>query len=81
VVTLRKAAEQALVAMKSANHVNYSWACVEAVAVLEAALAEPEQENQALLDWKDEGEAIMAQAGIGFRLGGWWADRPWRKHD
>lgn len=42
--SLREAATMALVAMKSANHVNYSWACVEAVAVLEAALAEQEQE-------------------------------------
>lgn len=39
-VTLRRAAEQALAAIKSANQINYSWACVEAVAVLEAALAE-----------------------------------------
>lgn len=36
------------------------------------------QENTALLEWKQQGEAIMAQAGVGFRLGAWWADRPWR---
>jgi hypothetical protein len=52
---LREAAQQALVAMKSANHVNYSWACVEAVAVLEAALAE--DALQRLTDVQQEMEA------------------------
>jgi len=52
---LRQAAQQALVAMKSANHVNYSWACVEAVAVLEAALAE--DALQRLTDVQQEMEA------------------------
>ena len=51
----------------------------KAIIALRRALAEPEQENQALLEWKEKGEVIMAQAGIGFRLGEWWADRPWRK--
>ena len=40
--------------------------------------AEPVQENKTLIEWKERGEAIMAQAGVGFRLGAWWADRPWR---
>ena len=41
--------------------------------------AEPVQENKTLIEWKEQGEAIMAQAGVGFRLGAWWADRPWRQ--
>ena len=41
--------------------------------------AEPVQENKTLIEWKERGEAIMAQAGVGFRLGAWWADRPWRQ--
>jgi hypothetical protein len=40
---------------------------------------EQEQENPALIEWKEQGEEIMAQAGIGFHLGAWWADRPWRQ--
>ena len=39
----------------------------------------PVQENQGLIEWKEQGEAIMAQAGVGFWLGAWWADRPWRQ--
>jgi len=56
-VTLRKAAQQALVAMKSANHVNYSWACVEAVAVLEAALAKADEDRA----WVEERKANWAE--------------------
>ena len=41
--------------------------------------AEPVQENKTLIEWKERGEKIMAQAGVGFRLGAWWADRPWRQ--
>ena len=41
--------------------------------------AEPVQENKTLIEWKEQGEKIMAQAGVGFRLGAWWADRPWRQ--
>lgn len=31
--------------------------------------------------WRDEGEAIfqnMRRVSVAFRLGAWWADRPWR---
>jgi hypothetical protein len=56
---LRQAAQQALVAMKSANHVNYSWACVEAVAVLEAALAE--DALQRLTDVQQEMEDSLSE--------------------
>jgi len=56
---LREAAQQALVAMKSANHVNYSWACVEAVAVLEAALAE--EALQRLTSVSQEIETALAE--------------------
>ena len=30
--------------------------------------------------WKNRGEAIFTSpgVGVGFRLGEWWADRPWR---
>jgi apolipoprotein N-acyltransferase len=55
----------------------------ESLAALRAALeqqqAEPVQENKTLIEWKEQGEAIMEQAGVGFWLGAWWADRPWRK--
>ena len=57
--TLRQAAQQALAAIKSANQVNYSWACVEAVAVLEAALAE--EALQRLTDVQQDIEAALAE--------------------
>ena len=38
-----------------------------------------DKENKTLIEWKEQGEAIMEQAGVGFWLGAWWADRPWRK--
>lgn len=33
--------------------------------------------------WQAEGEAHMGAMGFGamFDLGGWWADRPWRKRE
>jgi hypothetical protein len=49
------------------------------IEALNTALAQPVQENPALIEWKAKGEEIMAQAGIGFHLGAWWADRPWRQ--
>ena len=52
------------------------------IAALKAALEQQpvqEQENPAMIEWKEKGEEIMAQAGIGFHLGAWWADRPWRQ--
>jgi hypothetical protein len=67
VVTLRKAAQQALVAMKSVNHINYSWACVEAVAVLEAALAE--DALQRLSDIHQEMEAQQEPVAIALHTG------------
>jgi len=85
---LREAAEAALEAMEINQYTVAELAphkvvmkFNDAMTTLRAALAEPDQEDQALLEWHEEGEAIMAQAGIGFRLGGWWADRPWRKHE
>jgi len=53
----------------------------KAVTILREALEQPvqEQENPTLIEWKEQGEEIMAQAGIGFHLGAWWADRPWRQ--
>ena len=40
-----------------------------------------EEELEALLKWKEEGDQISTKAGLFtlFHLGGWWADRPWRK--
>ena len=37
-------------------------------------------DDKHLIKWAKEGESIMRRAGIGFRLGTWWADRPWRTH-
>jgi hypothetical protein len=53
----------------------------KAISALHTALeqAEPVQENKTLIEWKEQGEAIMEQAGVGFWLGAWWADRPWRQ--
>ena len=57
----------------------------QAITALRESLAQSEQEEQqqqenpALIEWKEKGEEIMAQAGIGFHLGAWWADRPWRQ--
>jgi len=76
--TLRQAAQQILEAWEKPLGMKDMCVAMDAIRV---ALAEPDQEDQALLEWHEEGEAIMAQAGIGFRLGEWWADRPWRKHD
>ena len=39
---LRKVMQQALEAMQSVNHANHSWACVEAITALSAALAQPD---------------------------------------
>ena len=64
--------------IRKAEEDGLCWACGHKA---EVALAEPDQEDQALLEWHEEGEAILAQAGIGFRLGKWWANRPWRKHE
>jgi len=55
-----------------------------AITAIKEALAQSEQEEQqqenpTLIEWKEKGEEIMAQAGIGFHLGAWWADRPWRQ--
>ena len=56
-----------------------------AITAIKEALAQSEQEEQqqqenpSLIEWKEKGEEIMAQAGIGFHLGAWWADRPWRQ--
>jgi hypothetical protein len=36
------------------------------------------QYEQKLKAWAKEGESIMLEAGIGFRFGQLWADRPWR---
>lgn len=35
-----------------------------------------------ILLWIQEGEALMEKQGFGvaFKVGVWWADRPWRKH-
>lgn len=76
---LRQAAQAALTAIEQGESFDHLDQVI--APGLRAALAEPEQLNQALLEWKEKGEAIMAQAGIGFRLGEWWADRPWRKHE
>ena len=38
-------------------------------------------EQQRLADWQAEGERLLDGRGMGamFRLGRWWADRPWRR--
>ena len=83
--TLRQAAQQALEALeairRSVQSDHQAEIAEDAITALRTALeqqAEPVQENKTLIEWKERGEAIMAQAGVGFRLGAWWADRPWR---
>jgi hypothetical protein len=41
-----------------------------------AAIASRDAE---LVAWQKKGDCLMADAGSMFRLGEWWADRPWRK--
>ena len=84
--TLRQAAQRALEALGNSwtepGNKQYELE-KEAITALRTALeqqqAEPVQENKTLIEWKERGEAIMAQAGVGFRLGAWWAARPWRQ--
>ena len=85
--TLRQAAQQALEALeaitRSVQSDHQAEIAEDAITALRTALeqqqAEPVQENKTLIEWKEQGEAIMEQAGVGFRLGAWWADRPWRQ--
>jgi hypothetical protein len=35
--------------------------------------------NRKIVDWTLEGESIMKDAGPMFKLGVWWANRPWGK--
>lgn len=77
---LKQAAQQALEFLEGGSFVYPT----QLATALREALAQPEQpeqeqENPALIEWKEKGEEIMAQAGIGFHLGAWWADRPWRQ--
>ena len=84
---LRQAAQQALEALeaitRSVQSDHQAEIAEDAITALRTALeqqqAEPVQENKTLIEWKEQGEAIMEQAGVGFRLGAWWADRPWRQ--
>jgi len=34
---------------------------------------------QQIEEWVEDGETLLNRTGIGFKFGGWWADRPWRK--
>lgn len=45
---------------------------------LQARISELEAEIKRITDWKDEGANILENAGVGFKLGVWWADRPWK---
>lgn len=43
---------------------------------------ELEQEAILIENWKKRGEEIIETPGkvsLAFKLGGWWADRPWRR--
>ena len=54
--------------------------CPEVIDALRAQLEQPElPEDAAMVAWVEKGEKIFAQAGIGFMLGCWWTDRPWRE--
>lgn len=50
------------------------------ISKLRAALAEQQEHEDALVAWQQEGERIFdsASTGFSFKLGVWWADRPWR---
>jgi len=45
---------------------------------LSAQVEALEADRAALLEWQARGELLLANPGIGFRIGAWWADRPWR---
>ena len=79
----REIMQMALEALEYANTGNRRPEIIgPAITALRKALeqqAETVQENPDLTEWKEQGETIMAQAGIGFWLGAWWADRPWRQ--
>lgn len=46
---------------------------------LQAELACCNAMLQQIEEWVIDGEKITEVAGIGFKFGTWWADRPWRK--
>ena len=75
---LKQAAQQALEVWDSSTGMKDLCVAMDALRAALEQQAEPVQENQVLIEWKEQGEVIMAQAGVGFRLGVWWADRPWR---
>jgi hypothetical protein len=53
---LRQAAQQALEALESVNYANYSWACVEAITALRAALEQDDRDRV----WIEERKANWA---------------------
>ena len=85
-MTDRKVMQQALEALEEhgSAYLYHGTEYHKAITALRKALEQPvqeeqQQENPTLIEWKEKGEEIMAQAGIGFHLGAWWADRPWRQ--
>ena len=81
---LRQAAQMAREVLENIDKAMPFPVGKQAITALREALAQSEQEEQqqenpTLIEWKEKGEEIMAQAGIGFHLGAWWADRPWRQ--
>jgi len=46
---------------------------------LQAELACCNATLQQIEEWVEDGETLLNRIGIGFKFGGWWADRPWRK--
>ena len=49
------------------------------ISELEAEVKQLTEWNKELTEWVEEGEKLLALGGVGFKLGVWWADRPWRK--
>lgn len=59
-----------------------TWSAHPYTKVLEKAIAEdyvPKADFQRLENWKKEGEQIFETTPLLFKMGEWWADRPWRK--
>lgn len=58
----------------------YRFAKLVAYHELKASQVQVREER--LDKWMNEGERIVGNQGLGmmFRLGVWWADRPWRKN-
>lgn len=53
--------------------------CLQHVIQLETQLNEKDAEIDAVQTWQREGERVISSShSVGFRIGKWWGERPWR---